>query len=51
MKKFVLILLVLSGFCAMAQPGMPNNPTPIDGISGLLLLAGAAMGICRYKGK
>ena len=51
MKKFILLLLVLIGFSAMAQPGMPNNPTPVDGVSGLLLLVGAALGIYRHNNK
>lgn len=51
MKKSLIILFVLAGMTALAQPGMPNNPTPIDGFSGVLLLTGAAMGILRYRKK
>ena len=45
MKNFILYLIILIPVWAMAQPGMPNNPTPIDGGLGLLLAAGAAYGV------
>ncbi|MFN3951115.1 MAG: hypothetical protein ACK4KT_01785 [Thermaurantimonas sp.] len=51
MKKLLIVMFILIGIHAIAQPGMPNNPTPIDGISGLLLVTGAAIGISRYRSK
>ena len=45
MKNFILYIAILLPVLLMAQPGMPNNPTPIDGGLGILLAAGAAFGI------
>lgn len=44
--KNVLIIsaLLLSGFALLAQPGMPNNPTPIDGLTGILIIGAAFIG-------
>ena len=49
MKKIILTLAALLPILMMAQPGMPNNPTPIDGGLGILLAAGAAYGIKKYR--
>lgn len=49
MKKFILTIAALAPLWMMAQPGMPNNPTPIDGGLGILLAAGAAYGIKKYR--
>lgn len=51
MKKVFVFTLLLVCAGVMAQPGMPNNPVPIDGISTLLLTAGAAIGISKYRKK
>ncbi len=50
MKKIGIILffiLLVSPGLILAQPGMPNNPTPVDG--GLLLLAAAGAGLGLSK--
>ena len=44
MKKVLFFALILVGFAALAQPGNPGPPVPIDGGLGLLLAAGAAFG-------
>ncbi|GCD77972.1 hypothetical protein JCM31826_14540 [Thermaurantimonas aggregans] len=49
MKKILLLAVLLIGIGVMAQPGMPNNPTPIDGISALLIASGAALGISKFR--
>ncbi|MFN4298794.1 MAG: PID-CTERM protein-sorting domain-containing protein [Thermaurantimonas sp.] len=51
MKNILVIAFLLIGMSVMAQPGMPNNPTPIDGISILLIASGAALGISKYRKK
>lgn len=51
MKKFVINLIALLPCVLMAQPGMPNNPTPLDGIIGLLAAAGVTYGISEYVRK
>ncbi|KFD38209.1 hypothetical protein [Schleiferia thermophila] len=44
MKNLLTFGLLLLGFAVVAQPGMPNNPTPIDGLTGLLVVGGAIIG-------
>lgn len=49
MKKLISTLAIVLPWLMMAQPGMPNNPTPIDGMIGLLAVAGATYGIREYR--
>ncbi|GCD77884.1 hypothetical protein JCM31826_13660 [Thermaurantimonas aggregans] len=49
MKKLAFALIALMPVFLMAQPGMPNNPTPIDGLIGLLAAAGVTFGISEYS--
>lgn len=51
MKKISLFLLIvlIMPVIGMAQPGMPTNPTPIDGGLLLLVAAGAGIGIAKRK--
>lgn len=51
MKKLVLIMTAILPMVLMAQPGMPNNPTPLNGIIGLLAAAGVTYGISEYARK
>ena len=52
MKNILIYAILLLPVVLMAQPGMPTNPTPVDGGLGLLLAAGAAYGIKqKIKGK
>lgn len=51
MKKILVIAALILGFGVTAQPGMPTNPTPIDGISAVLIASGAALGISNYRKK
>jgi hypothetical protein len=49
----ILILTTISllPFTAIAQPGMPNAPVPLDGGLIALLAAGAAYGAKKYRDK
>ncbi|MFN3952199.1 MAG: PID-CTERM protein-sorting domain-containing protein [Thermaurantimonas sp.] len=49
MKKFIFLLMTLVPAVLLAQPGMPNNPTPIDGFTGILAAAGVTYGISKYR--
>ncbi|MFN3952636.1 MAG: PID-CTERM protein-sorting domain-containing protein [Thermaurantimonas sp.] len=49
MKKLILILMAALPVLTAAQPGMPNNPTPVDGLIGLLAAAGVTYGIREYQ--
>lgn len=49
MKKVIFILIAVSPVILLAQPGMPNNPTPIDGFVGVLAAAGVTYGISEYR--
>lgn len=51
MKNLLTFGLLLLGFAVLAQPGMPNNPTPIDALSGILLVGGAAIGFWNKNKK
>lgn len=53
MKKQTITLFILLLFHElMAQPGMPNNPTPIDGGLSLLIAVGFTYGaIHKYNQK
>ncbi|MFN4298307.1 MAG: PID-CTERM protein-sorting domain-containing protein [Thermaurantimonas sp.] len=48
MKKLAFALVALMPALLMAQPGMPNNPTPINGLIGILIAAGVTYGISEY---
>jgi len=50
MKKIVFTFcLILGGLAANAQPNNPSNPVPLDGGLSLLVAAGAAYGLKKYK--
>lgn len=49
MKKFAFVLMTLAPAILLAQPGMPNNPTPVDGFAGILAAAGLTYGISEYR--
>ncbi len=53
MKKAITIIaamaLTLAPMYLFAQPDPPGGPVPIDGGLGILLAAGAAYGIKKYK--
>jgi hypothetical protein len=52
MQKIIMTLLLLMPLLVAAQPGMPDNPTPIDGGLSILLAAGIAYGAAhKYKQK
>ncbi|KFD40348.1 PID-CTERM protein-sorting domain-containing protein [Schleiferia thermophila] len=51
-KQITTLFILLLVHELMAQPGMPNNPTPIDGGLGLLIAAGIAYGVIhKYNRK
>jgi len=50
MKKFILLALFVGiGYVANAQPANPTNPVPLDGGISLLVAAGAAYGVKKYR--
>lgn len=49
MKKLAFLLITLVPAVLLAQPGMPNNPTPVDGFIGLLAAAGVTYGVSEYR--
>ena len=49
MKKIIITAAFLAvASIAMAQPGNPINPVPLDGGLGLLMAAGAAYGAKKW---
>lgn len=50
MKKLALLVAFVGlGYVANAQPGNPTPPVPLDGGISLLVAAGAAYGVKKYK--
>jgi hypothetical protein len=50
MKKIIITAAFLAmATIAMAQPGNPQNPVPLDGGLSLLLAAGAAYGAKKWN--
>lgn len=50
MKKVILFGMFLGlGLVANAQPNNPNNPVPLDGGISLLVAAGAAYGVKKFR--
>lgn len=48
-KVFFIALFVGFAYVANAQPGNPTPPVPLDGGISLLVAAGAAYGVKRYR--
>ena len=46
---FTTLLILLVPTLLMAQPDPPGGPVPIDGGLGILLAAGGAYGIKKYR--
>lgn len=51
MRIFFNLLVLLLPILTSAQPGMPNNPTPINGLVGLLAAEGVTYGLSEYARK
>ncbi|MHB1277095.1 MAG: PID-CTERM protein-sorting domain-containing protein [Bacteroidia bacterium] len=50
MKKIFFITLFFGfGYIASAQPGNPTPPVPLDGGISLLVAAGAAYGVKKFR--
>lgn len=50
MKKLALLVAFVGfGYVANAQPGNPTPPVPLDAGISLLVAAGAAYGVKKYK--
>lgn len=50
MKKLALLVAFVGlTYVANAQPGNPTNPVPLDGGISLLVAAGAAYGVKKYR--
>jgi len=50
MKKLALLIAFMGfGLAANAQPDLPGLPVPLDGGISLLVAAGTAFGVKKYK--